>query len=393
MKIAYCVPGTGGAFYCENCIRDYALITGLQELGHDVTVIPLYLPVSHDEGLGHLSAPIAFGAVRLYLQERFALLRRLPGFLLNALDTAPILTLASAMASSTRASGHERLTLAMLDGETGTLRAEFHRFAAWLTRTLKPDAVFISNAFLLGITSAVKAVSDSTTVCVVQDEHTWVDSSDQAWQNKIWSKIAEKSHSADVLLSLSHWYAAKLSGLLGLPINRITVIPFGVDPTRYTPAPVHTTPLRIGYLGRLGRQSGVCTLIDAYCQLSDRMGRNKVALSLCGGYTRDDLAFLNEKLVAARIRGPVTVYHDFGLKTRSTFLRTLSVLSVPVREEIALGVFITEAWSAGVAVVQPDRGGFSEIVKRTGAGLLYSPNTPYAHRLGCKRAKGSCCRV
>jgi glycosyltransferase involved in cell wall biosynthesis len=378
MKIAYCVPGTGGAFYCENCIRDCALITGMKALGHDVTVVPLYLPVNHDEGLERISTPIAFGAVRLYLEHRFPLLKILPGWMLKALDAAPMLKLAASMAGSTRASGHEDLTLAMLDGETGAIFAEFDRFASWLTRTVQPDVLFISNAFLLGIASALKAVSTMTTVCMVQDEHTWVDSCDPTRQGRIWKKMAEKSRCADLLLSLSSWYAEKLGGLLGLPDGRISVIP-----SRYTPAVADTLPLRIGYLGRMDRLSGVGILIDAYCQLTDRMSGDRPALSLCGGRTGDDRTFLDEKLAAARRRGAVTVYPDFSLETRRTFLSSLSLLTVPVREPIALGAFIIEAWSAGVPVVQPDQGGFSEIVSRTGGGLLYSPNTPevLAHTL------------
>jgi glycosyltransferase involved in cell wall biosynthesis len=376
MRIAYCIPGTGGAFYCENCIRDCALIAGLRGLGHEVIVIPLYLPLNHEEGLGEIVTPIAFGAVRLYLEHRFPLLRALPAGVLALLDTIPMLKLAASMAGSTRAAGNEELTLAMLNGESGAVSREFIRFASWLTTEIKPDALFVSNAFLLGITSAVKAVSDLTTVCMVQDEHTWVDSSNTALQQRIWQKIAAKSSSADLLISLSSWYAVKLGGLLGLPDGRITVIPFGVDPSRYATATGDTTPLRIGFLGRLDRDGGVGTLIDAYCQLPDN--GLPIALSLCGGYTRDDQAFLDEKLAAARSRGSVTVYPDFSFATRSAFLSSLSVLAVPVHAQIALGVFIFEAWAAGVPVVQPDQGGFSEIVGRTGGGLLYSPNTPQA---------------
>jgi glycosyltransferase involved in cell wall biosynthesis len=376
MKIAYCVPGTGGAFYCENCVRDCALIAGLRALGHEVIVIPLYLPLNHEEGLGAGGAPIAFGAVRLYLEHRFPRLRTLPGWMLSVLDTMPLLTLAGSMAGSTRAAGHEELTLAMLDGETGAVAREFIRFAAWLTTAVKPDALFISNAFLLGIASAIKAVSELTTVCIVQDEHTWVDSCDGAAQRRIWDKIAVKSVCADLLLSLSSWYAGKLGGLLGLPDGRISVIPFGIDPARYRTGTKQIAPVRIGYLGRLDRHGGVGTLIDAYCQLAD--AATPLALSLCGGSTKDDRAFLNAKLAQARARGPVTVYPDFSLATRTAFLASLSLLAVPVHAQIALGAFIFEAWAAGVPVVQPDQGGFGEIIRKTGGGLLYAPNTAEA---------------
>ena len=44
MKIVQVVPGSGGTFYCPSCVRDGNMVRGLRALGHDVTVVPLYLP-------------------------------------------------------------------------------------------------------------------------------------------------------------------------------------------------------------------------------------------------------------------------------------------------------------------------------------------------------------
>jgi glycosyltransferase involved in cell wall biosynthesis len=41
-------------------------------------------------------------------------------------------------------------------------------------------------------------------------------------------------------------------------------------------------------------------------------------------------------------------------------------------------VFLLEAMASGVPVVQPGRGAFSEIVERTGGGLLVAPDDPSA---------------
>jgi len=50
------------------------------------------------------------------------------------------------------------------------------------------------------------------------------------------------------------------------------------------------------------------------------------------------------------------------------------VLSVPATYDEPKGIFLLEAMGCGVPVVQPDRGGFSEIVERTRGGLLVQPN-------------------
>ena len=44
MKIIQIIPGSGDNFYCENCLRDMEMVHALRRLGHDVMVVPLYLP-------------------------------------------------------------------------------------------------------------------------------------------------------------------------------------------------------------------------------------------------------------------------------------------------------------------------------------------------------------
>ena len=46
MNVLYILPGSGGSFYCQNCLRDAALAGALQGAGHQVTLLPLYLPAT-----------------------------------------------------------------------------------------------------------------------------------------------------------------------------------------------------------------------------------------------------------------------------------------------------------------------------------------------------------
>ncbi len=56
------------------------------------------------------------------------------------------------------------------------------------------------------------------------------------------------------------------------------------------------------------------------------------------------------------------------------FLRSLDVFSVPATYDEPKGVFLLEAMASGVPAVQPRRGAFTEIVERTGGGLLVAPD-------------------
>ena len=58
------------------------------------------------------------------------------------------------------------------------------------------------------------------------------------------------------------------------------------------------------------------------------------------------------------------------------FLRGLDVLSVPATYDEPKGMFLLEAMASGVPVVQPRRGAFTEIVEKTGGGLLVEPDDP-----------------
>ncbi|MCC8197151.1 MAG: hypothetical protein LIP06_00850 [Tannerellaceae bacterium] len=44
MKILFIIPGSGDAFYCGNCFRDNLQASALRKAGHDVIIMPLYLP-------------------------------------------------------------------------------------------------------------------------------------------------------------------------------------------------------------------------------------------------------------------------------------------------------------------------------------------------------------
>ena len=53
-------------------------------------------------------------------------------------------------------------------------------------------------------------------------------------------------------------------------------------------------------------------------------------------------------------------------------------MSVPTPYDEPKGVFLLEAMATGVPVVQPRRGSFTEVVDKTGGGLLVTPDDPAA---------------
>jgi glycosyltransferase involved in cell wall biosynthesis len=60
------------------------------------------------------------------------------------------------------------------------------------------------------------------------------------------------------------------------------------------------------------------------------------------------------------------------------FFKSTTVLSVPVLNGEAFGLYQLEALASGVPLVQPELGAFPEIIKATGGGVIYKPNTARA---------------
>ena len=66
--------------------------------------------------------------------------------------------------------------------------------------------------------------------------------------------------------------------------------------------------------------------------------------------------------------------HCTGRSGRTEFFDRVSVISVPLREGYAFGLFLLEAMASGIPAVQPEEGAFPEIINATGGGILYPDN-------------------
>ena len=64
MKLAFLTPGTGN-YYCGVCMRDNSLARRLKNAGHEVTMLPTYLPHFLDEEPASEELPIFFGFLGL----------------------------------------------------------------------------------------------------------------------------------------------------------------------------------------------------------------------------------------------------------------------------------------------------------------------------------------
>ncbi len=380
MRICQLVPGSGGTFYCQNCLRDYTLIRALQREGHEVLLMPLYLPPLDDDMPPDHSRPVFFGGINVYLQQRFALFRKTPRWLDGLFDTPWMLRRAAAQEGSTDAARLGPMTLSMLEGRQGYQRKEFDRLIAWLARQEKPEIIHVSNALLLGLAAEIKTALKAPVVCSLQDEEPWVECMPPPWRVRCWDVIADKARTVEAFIATSAWYADRMSKRLNVPREQMHVVYPGVEIGGEPPAELAFDPPVIGFLSRLNEAQGLGVLVEAFIQLKQEEGLKNLRLRATGGCTATDQPFLRSiqrKLRHYGFEGDVDFASDFHNAPRREFLRTLSVLSTPAPHGEAFGIQLIEAMALGIPVAQPRTGAYPEILGATGGGVLYDPANPH----------------
>lgn len=382
INIAHVIPGSGGSFYCGNCLRDSKVFDALRAKGHNALRVPLYLPlIAHDN---YTAVPVFYGAVSVYIKQVLPFLRRAPERITKLLDSPAMLEFAARMANSTRAKGLEEMTISMLLGEHGSQKHELEKLAQWLEIHFKPDVIHISNALLLGLAHRLKEKLDVPVVCSLQDEDVWVDNMKEPFIEKVWALMREKARDIDMFVAVSDYYAGFMSQKLDIPASKISTLYLGVDPGSYTYQNAIHKPKNIGYLSRLCKENGLDILVDAFIGLKQNPSFSNTKLLLTGGRTSDDSRFIKEqerKIRGAGLSDFVEFIDDFSPETRQSFFDKIAVLSVPVRNGEAFGIYLTEAMAAGIPIVQPSLGAFPEIVNLSGGGMIYRDNTPDSLRV------------
>jgi glycosyltransferase involved in cell wall biosynthesis len=375
MRIVQITPGSGDNFYCENCLRDNMLVRALGRLGHDAFMVPLYLPPRMRETGKDRRAPVFYGGINVYLQQKYSIFRKTPRWVDRFFDAPFFLNRAARMAGMTRAKDLGETTVSMLEGEEGRQAKELDRLTAWLGQGPRPDVVILSNALLCGLARRIKDSLGCAVICLLQDEDEFLDALAEPYSGRAWKLLTARAGDVDRFVSVSRYYAAVMKNRLDLPEDRISVVYTGIPVEVYEPA----SPFPGGTIGFLSRQchgKGLDLLAEAFLLLKKKEGFKETRLRIAGGKTASDepfIAAVRQRLDSAGLTGDVEFLEGFEEDRRKPFLRSLSVLSVPERHGEAWGFYVLEALASGVPVVQPALGVFPELLEMTGGGMLYEP--------------------
>jgi len=379
MRIVQLTPGSGGSFYCANCLRDAALVRALRQAGHEVSFVPLYLPIASDEGAPLAGKDIYFGGLNVYLQQKLAIFRKTPRWIDALLDRPGLLRWIGKKAGMTNAADVAETTISMLQGEQGRQVKELNRLADFLAGADKPDVICLSNALLLGLAGKLKRRLDVPVVSVLQDEDIFLDALPVRHRDLAWQVMAERAAEADGFIAVSRYFADFMTDRLNLPAERVVVAWPGIDLTGYGPPERPPDQPTIGFLERLCADKGFDTLTKAFILLKSSGRHPGLKLRACGGYTSADRPFVYEcmrELSRAGLAGDLELAQDFTKAGRISFLHSLSVMSVPARHKEGFALYALEAMAAGVPVVAAPEASFPELISQTGGGTLSRSNSP-----------------
>lgn len=380
MQIVQITPGAG-AMYCGNCFRDNALVRELRRLGHDVTMIPLYLPLTLDEADESAASPIFFGGISVYLEQKSNLLQRAPQWLRRLLASRKLLAWAGSRAAKTRASEVGDMMLSMLRGEEGRQSRELDELISWLKTQPKPDVICLSNALLVGLARKLKSELNTPVICTLQGEDAFLDGLPDSHRDAAWQLLRERAADVDIFIAPSRYFGDLMTRRLGLPPEKVSVVHNGISLDGYEvrdqrPEVGKQTAPVLGYLARMCKEKGLDILVEAFIALKQRGNVPRLKLQIAGSCGPGDEPFvktLRKRLAEAGYIGDVAFLPNLTRAEKIDFLRGLNVFSVPAPYGEAFGLYVIEAMAAGVPVVQPRHAAFPEILEATGGGALCEP--------------------
>ncbi len=365
--------------YCGSCLRDNALASELISRGHDVTLLPVYTPTRTDEP-NVSEDKVFFGGISVYLEQYVPLFRNSPTWLDRLWDSRPLLDLASRRSISTSPKMLGEMTVSMLKAEEGFQHKEISKLIEWVEHEPVPDVVSIPYSLLIGLAKPIKDALKRPVCCTLQGEDLFLEGLQEPFKSESFGLIRKNIEHVDAFISVSQYYSDFMPEYLGIPPKKIWTVPLGINLQGYElKSDSQQKPFTIGFFARVAPEKGLHVLAEAYRTLRATESLSFSRLEVAGYLAPEHKSYLAEIEQQIKAAGLSSEFQYHGVLDREQkieFLRGLDVLSVPATYSEPKGIFLLEAMACGVPVVQPRRGGFTEIVETTGGGLLVGPDDP-----------------
>jgi len=368
-------------------MRDNSLARHLIKQGHEVTVLPAYLPHLLDEPSSAKQTPIFFGGVNVYLQHKFKFFRKTPRWMDQIFNSHTLLRWVAGKRGMTTPRQLGEITLSTLRGRDGPLAKEVDKVVDWFKEHGKPDVLLLSTVLLAGIGRAVREELGIPILSFLQGEDGFLDSLLPEFRQDAWELIGVDARTLDGCISPSRFFANLMGQRLGMAPEKILPLSNGISLDGYPSERDEPSEPTIGYFARICPEKGLDLLIDAFIHLKQSGEHPRLKLAVAGTLPKENESFLEEqkgKITAAGLNQFVIFRPNLSREEKIKFLAQLTLFCVPARVPEAFGLYVIEAMAAGVSVVLPDHGAFPELLEKTGGGVAYSTTEPESllHSLG-----------
>ncbi|MFN3429740.1 MAG: glycosyltransferase family 4 protein [Candidatus Sericytochromatia bacterium] len=189
----------------------------------------------------------------------------------------------------------------------------------------------------------------------------------------------------DAVMSNSQALAVAMAADYGYPLEKIGVLPLGIDTDRFQPTATRWLRAHLGlpddapillYVGRLERRKGVEVMIDAFAKLRER---HPDATLLLAGFSTDTgpgqaslLDYLKRRAGALGALDGVRFLGHVPYDELPRYYSGCDVFLAPSLYE-PFGMVYLEAMACGKVAVGCDAGGVPEIIQHGQTGILVPP--------------------
>ncbi len=359
--------------YCGSCLRDNALAAELLKQGHDVLLVPIYTPTLTDEE-NVSQHRVFFGGISVYLEQHLPMFRHTPKLLDRLWDSEAALNMVARRSIAVNPKSLAELTISMLKGKDGYQRKELDNLINWLKTESRPDVVNLPNSLLIALARSIKRELNLPVFCTLQGEDLFIDGLGEPYRGEALELIRSNVEFVDGFLAVSDFYAKRMCRDLGISESKMHVVPLGITFDGFEKrARGASNEFVVGYFARIAPEKGLHVLANAYRLLRQRTPERRIKLEVAGYLAPEHheyLAGIERRMNDWGLGGEFQYRGVLDRASKLAFLKGLDALSVPATYDEPKGMSLLEAMAAGVPVVQPRRGSFTEIIERTGGGLL-----------------------
>jgi glycogen(starch) synthase len=253
-----------------------------------------------------------------------------------------------------------------------------------LGRRIKPDLVhghdWLVAPAAAGLAEGLGVPFVTTVHATEHGRHNgWVDKHPQSYIHRIETWMTGR---ADAVIACSQYMREHVSDVFGMPEDRVTVIPNGIDPDDLRPAPAaDLAALRARFaapderlillVGRLVHEKGFQLALDALPGLIRRLGRVRFLVAGSGPHEAE--------LKAQARRLGLDRHGTFAGWIGDDVLHSLYAIAdlcvVPSLYE-PFGLVALEAMASGCPCIVADTGGLREVVPNEDVGLRFRSRDP-----------------